>query len=126
MLGYRKNEQLNKSMPDFRVKLGFGLHQGWAIEGALGSQYKIDASYLSQHVFIPQVLEELTKRYKTPYLFSGAIYARVKNKLLLRAIRQVDRIKVKESSSPMDIFTFDFRPLKRKSDPFRQTGVEFQ
>eukprot|EP01083_Nonionella_stella_P038312 104252_1 len=26
---------------------GWGLHCGWAIEGAIGSRYKIDASYLS-------------------------------------------------------------------------------
>ena len=29
-----------------QVTLGFGLHCGWAIEGAIGSEYKIDASYL--------------------------------------------------------------------------------
>lgn len=31
---------------DAQVTLGFGLHCGWAIEGAIGSEYKIDASYL--------------------------------------------------------------------------------
>merc|ERR1712032_548260 len=33
-----------------RVNLSFGLHYGWAIEGAVGSEFKIDASYLSQNV----------------------------------------------------------------------------
>ena len=32
--------------------MGFGLHVGWAIEGAIGSEYKIDASYLSPNAFI--------------------------------------------------------------------------
>ena len=32
---------------DFKVKMGFGLHVGWAIEGTIGSKFKIDASYLS-------------------------------------------------------------------------------
>ena len=32
--------------PSLQVTLGFGLHCGWAIEGAIGSEYKIDASYL--------------------------------------------------------------------------------
>ena len=31
---------------DFHVHMGFGMHIGWAIEGAIGSKYKIDASYL--------------------------------------------------------------------------------
>lgn len=30
--------------------LGLGLHIGWAIEGSIGSNYKIDASYLSPNV----------------------------------------------------------------------------
>ena len=30
--------------------MGFGLHVGWAIEGPIGSELKIDASYLSSHV----------------------------------------------------------------------------
>ena len=34
-------------MPGFKVRMGCGLNLGWAIEGALGSKFKIDASYLS-------------------------------------------------------------------------------
>ena len=32
--------------------MGFGLHMGYGIEGAVGSTYKIDASYLSPNVNI--------------------------------------------------------------------------
>ena len=48
-------------MPDYKVKLGFGIHVGWAIEGSIGSEFKIDASYLSPNVNISMRLEELTK-----------------------------------------------------------------
>ena len=58
-------------MPNYSVKLGFGLHVGWAIEGAIGSTYKIDASYLSPHVNIAAWLEESTKLYGVPFLVSG-------------------------------------------------------
>jgi class 3 adenylate cyclase len=34
----------------FRVNMGYGLHIGWSIEGAIGSKHKIDASYLSPNV----------------------------------------------------------------------------
>jgi hypothetical protein len=37
-------------IPGYTVRMGFGLHYGWAIEGAIGSKFKIDASYLSPHV----------------------------------------------------------------------------
>lgn len=48
-------------MPNYCVKMGFGLHVGWAIEGAIGSFYKIDASYLSPNVNMASRLEAATK-----------------------------------------------------------------
>ena len=61
-------------MPNYQVKMGFGLHLGWAIEGAIGSDYKIDASYLSPNVKISDHLELLTKIYGVMILFSNELY----------------------------------------------------
>lgn len=36
-------------MPGFRVNIGFGLHAGWAVEGPIGSNIKVDCSYLGPH-----------------------------------------------------------------------------
>ena len=41
--------------------MGFGLHVGWAIEGPIGSEFKIDASYLGPHVNMASRLEGATK-----------------------------------------------------------------
>jgi len=51
--------------------MGFGLHVGWAIEGAIGSFYKIDASYLSPHVNMASRLEAATKQFGVQLLISG-------------------------------------------------------
>ena len=51
---------MQKRVPGFKVKMGFGLHQGWAIEGAIGSFFKIDASYLSPNVNMAARLEAAT------------------------------------------------------------------
>ena len=48
-------------MPNYRVKMGFGLHCGFGIEGSIGSVYKIDASYLSPNVNMASRLEAATK-----------------------------------------------------------------
>lgn len=40
---YRRNPALIKRIHDFRVRMGFGLHVGWAIEGAIGSEFKARA-----------------------------------------------------------------------------------
>jgi hypothetical protein len=34
---YAKRPDLNSRMPGFAVQMGFGLHVGWAIEGAIGA-----------------------------------------------------------------------------------------
>jgi class 3 adenylate cyclase len=62
---YRTNQGLIARLknPEYRVRLGMGLHLGWAIEGAIGSEYKIDASYLSPNVNMASRLEEMTKTY---------------------------------------------------------------
>lgn len=58
-------------MPGFLVRMGFGLHVGWAIEGAIGSEYKIDASYLSPNVNMASRLEAATKQFRTSILLSS-------------------------------------------------------
>lgn len=75
---YKRNPGLQERMKGYKVKLGFGLHFGWAIEvflltllflkahinqykGAIGSDFKIDASYLSPHVNMASRLEAATK-----------------------------------------------------------------
>ena len=55
--------ELQRRMPGFRVNMGFGLHIGWGIEGAIGSKLKIDASYLSPNVNLSSRLEAATKQY---------------------------------------------------------------
>ena len=53
--------------------MGFGLHLGWGIEGAIGSTFKIDASYLSPNVNMASKLEEKTKEYGVMLVISGEI-----------------------------------------------------
>ena len=60
---YRTNEKLIKKFNGYSVKLGFGLHLGWSIEGAIGSAFKIDASYLSPNANMANTCEEKTKDY---------------------------------------------------------------
>ena len=58
---YKRRKDLQERMPNYCVKMGFGLHVGWAIEGAIGSDFKIDASYLSLNVYLASQLEAATK-----------------------------------------------------------------
>jgi len=42
-----------------------------AIEGAIGTEYKIDATYMSRDVEFAGVIESLTKSYGCHVIFSG-------------------------------------------------------
>jgi class 3 adenylate cyclase len=74
ILAYSKNKKLCEGIPDYKVKMGFGLHTGWCIEGAIGSTYKIDATYLSHHVNFASTLEEKTKLYGVMLAMSHEFY----------------------------------------------------
>jgi class 3 adenylate cyclase len=104
---WRKHPAILARMPDFEIKLGFGLHMGWAVEGALGSEQKIDASYLGAHVNLSMFLEEHTKEYGVPLLMSGEVYDLLCPTVQMRC-RWLDSMSVVGRDEPLDIFTFDY------------------
>jgi len=103
---YRQNPGLNQRLPNYSVKMGFGLHVGWAIEGAIGSDFKIDASYLSPNVNMASRLEAATKQFGVPLLISGEIY-KVCSAETKKQLRWIDRVTVKGSIQPIDLYTVD-------------------
>jgi len=91
---------------NYRVRMGFGLHMGWAIEGAIGSMYKIDASYLSPNVNISSRLEAATKQFGVPILVSGEIVDTM-TPTFREECRHIDCVTVKGSKRPMHLWTVD-------------------
>eukprot|EP00961_Rhodomonas_salina_P129402 1742959-Rhodomonas_salina.2 len=90
----------------YSVHLGFGLHYGWAVEGAIGSNKKIDASYLSPHVNLAARLESATKQFGVPILLSESMRTLL-SPAVQSMLRLVDRVVVKGASTPMRLYTFD-------------------
>ena len=104
---YRHDPRIISRMgPEYGVKMGFGLHIGWAIEGAIGSAYKVDASYLSPHVNMAARLEAATKQYGVPLLISRD-FAQELTPAAQKYLRLLDRVTVKGSEHPMELYTFD-------------------
>eukprot|EP01017_Pseudomicrothorax_dubius_P002834 TRINITY_DN10243_c0_g1_i2.p1 TRINITY_DN10243_c0_g1~~TRINITY_DN10243_c0_g1_i2.p1 ORF type:complete len:923 (-),score=216.37 TRINITY_DN10243_c0_g1_i2:139-2907(-) len=103
---YRSKPELIKRLPNYRVKMGFGLHIGWAIEGAIGSEFKIDASYLSPNVNMASRLEAATKQFGVPILISSALY-NFFSSTTKEKCRQIDYVTVKGSLQPIGLFTVD-------------------
>lgn len=104
---YASHERVVKRFgTNFRIKMGFGMHVGWAIEGAIGSSYKIDATYLSPHVEMCDRLEAGSKIFGTPMNLSHWFVALLSPEA--RAfLRLMDCIKVAGCPVPMGVYTFD-------------------
>lgn len=103
---YRNNDKLRNRISNYSVKLGFGLHLGWSIEGAIGSVYKIDASYLSQHVNGASKLEEKTKEYGCHIIISNDI-AKHMSENARNNLRIIDVINLIDEEEETKIYTID-------------------
>ncbi|KAG8460208.1 hypothetical protein KFE25_004456 [Diacronema lutheri] len=98
--------ELQRASPGYEISMGYGLHSGWAIEGAIGSDLKIDASYLSPNVNLASRLEAATKQYRVPLLFSSDVYDLLSPRRAALC-RKVDVVTVKGSKEPMTLYTYD-------------------
>ncbi|KAF1329474.1 Voltage-gated ion channel, partial [Globisporangium splendens] len=124
---YLKNDAVVKRFgPNFRIKMGFGMHVGWAVEGAIGSRYKIDATYISPHVEMADRLEAGSKIFMTPINISHWLAALL-SPGARKFLRKMDRISVRGVDTPVTVYTFDVTVMKKgfatsKIDP--STGIQ--
>lgn len=93
MSNHPRTALLNKlrKRPGPIVQMGFGLHAGKAVQGAIGSQRKIDATYVSEAVERAEYLESSTKRYKVQMLMSDSFH-RLLHSSNRRRCRKIDQI----------------------------------
>jgi class 3 adenylate cyclase len=106
VLEYRNDYRLLEKIPGYKVEMGFGLHIGWAIEGAIGSAYKIDASYLSPNVNMASRLEAATKQFGVNFLISESLHE-ILTPEMQGFCRNIDRVTVKGSNKPIRLYTVD-------------------
>ena len=124
ILSYRENKEILKRIPNFKLNMGFGLHVGYGIEGAVGSTYKIDASYLSPNVNIAARLETATRQFGLSLLISGPLYNLLSNDMK-SICRFVDCVMVKGSVLPLDLYTIDVN-LNLKNNGAREIVIYSQ
>jgi len=129
---FTNDETLQACLPNFTTKMGFGLHIGWAIEGSIGSPLKVDASYLSPNVNMASRLMAATKQYGVTILVSEHFFSMLSTRVQ-DLMRKVDRVTVKGSNQPIDLWTYDVPDWGTlsvndlailKSDPMQQIETD--
>ena len=86
--------------------ISIALHAGSAIEGGIGSELKVDATYLSSEISIASRIAYYCEDYNLPLLISDNIY----NLLTPTAqgfLRKIVVILMAETKEPLGLFTFD-------------------
>jgi len=104
---YKSPQFIAKLGQNQRPTLNFALHMGWTIEGAIGSESKIDACYMSPHLQASYKIEKLCEYFDQQILVSETLY----NIMSLKArntLRKIDVICMKkEHREPLGIYTYD-------------------
>lgn len=118
VLAYRDDGRLAKDGVDFKLRMGFGLHSGWAIEGAVGSLQKVDATYLSPHVNMAARMEAASRQFGVSLLMTERFHEVMTNEAQSQC-RKIDVVTVKGSAVPMPIYTYD--TLQEQTFPVLET-----
>lgn len=103
---FAMHPKLQQSMAGFLVSLRFAGHYGFAIEGAIGSEFKVDASYLGSDVNMCFELSDLSDKYQVGFMFSGQ-FAAAGSKYLRRTLRRIDIVKTKALRAAAEVWTLD-------------------
>eukprot|EP00929_Paragymnodinium_shiwhaense_P022827 TRINITY_DN14467_c0_g1_i1.p1 TRINITY_DN14467_c0_g1~~TRINITY_DN14467_c0_g1_i1.p1 ORF type:complete len:983 (-),score=183.02 TRINITY_DN14467_c0_g1_i1:298-3246(-) len=103
---YREHPGLQNKIDNYRVNLTCCLHAGWAIEGAVGSEFKIDASYMSPNVSTAETVSQLTRIYGVPVLVSHSVLDMCTHGMAAKC-RLIDRVKLCHWTFFLELFTID-------------------
>lgn len=87
------------------------MHVGFAVEGSVGTNMKVDALYLSPDHQVALRVESLNEKYGTQILFTEALYDLLSDKGQ-SSVRQIDQVLIKESlSGQKQIWSYDIKPI---------------
>lgn len=108
-----------RKIESYTIQMSFGLHMGYAIEGAIGSNYKIDLSYLSPHVNLASRVMAATSQYNLNLLISNKVIKHL-TKPFQSQFRIIDVVFLKGSKKKVQLYTFDLDLRKRVLDELKK------
>ena len=107
----------NSNSGKITLDLAISIHKGWAVEGAIGSDKKMDAGYVSPNIVITQKLSNIAVRLGTPVVLTGQFYESLPDEVKAMC-RPIDAIVLSGQKSATEVFTFsadwstDFSAIK--------------
>lgn len=108
ILSWNDDFRLGAGVGAFKISMIFGMDAGWAVEGAVGSEYKIDATYLSPHVNMASRMTSACKQYDVSIMLSQSVQELMSD-VAQSKLRHLDTVTVKGSEVKQKIYTYDAR-----------------
>lgn len=108
ILKWNNDFRLGAGVGAFKISMIFGMDAGWAVEGAVGSEYKIDATYLSPHVNMASRMTSACRLYDVSIMLSQSVQELMSD-VAQTKLRHLDTVTVKGSSVKQKIYTYDAR-----------------
>ncbi len=105
---WEQDFRLGEGIGSFNFEMTFGMDAGWAVEGAVGSSYKIDATYLSPHLNMASRMMMAAKQYGVAVLVTQGMEELLSSPAK-KVMRHLDTIYVKGSKIPQRVYTYDTR-----------------
>ena len=102
---FRNIEEIVEKFGKNPIKIGFGINLGWSIEGAIGSNFKLDASYLSPNYNMANTCEERTKIYGVDLVMTDKFVENLSNEAQ-KNTRILDICY--DEDEPIGFYTVDF------------------
>ena len=106
LASYRNHPKILQFESNFKIELNIGLHIGWAIEGIIGSEFKIDAAYISADVSNTHQICSLNEELGTNILCSEAYNLSLSNEMA-EEWRLVDSVKLNSTKHNIKIYSLD-------------------
>ena len=117
------------------IKISFSLHTGRAYEGAIGSEYKVDAIFVSKEMQVALRLDDLCDVYNREILLTGELFMMLSDKAKVIA-RKIESVVMREQPkaplvSPCNLYFFRkftaaislqvslYQPIKQRTSQLR-------
>ena len=107
------------------LDVSIGLHVGWAFEGPIGSNLKIDATYISPHVNLTSRVQSAAKIYQV-YITTSEDFAYRLDEPVRPYLRHIDTVILKGTEIPLKLYAFDIslRNLDESKSVITKAKVE--